>query len=266
MSKKQEILIELVGIASDAGMVRFSDFNKFCRSLSNCLRNVAEIVDAKNTQYRITKLEASSATIVLEPFGPDAADGKPEMVAELFRATVSNLQGGQDVDQRFNKDDLRTFRELVEPVNQNRLSSVRIDGTVLTYSFDATIDRIIGTTIPSEGTVTGRLEGLLLHDTREFYLYPPITGYRIRCQFEESLYEDVYGAMRKTVTVSGTLHFRPGKPFPDVVQAKKIDVHPADDDLPTLAELRGISPECTGPMTAVAFVRALRDEQEKNAV
>ena len=41
---------------------------------------------------------------------------------------------------------------------------------------------------------------------------------------------------------------------------EKLEVHPPDKKLPRLADLKGISPKCTGTMSSVDFVRALRDE------
>ncbi len=129
----------------------------------------------------------------------------------------------------------------------------------LTSRFIANVDELIGTTIPSEGTVKGRLERLNVHNRFEFVIYPPIPGYSVRCVFQDDLYEQIHRAIRTNVTVSGTLHYRPGTPFPDWVQVKSVEVHPPDEQLPKLADLRGSWKGCLGERNAIQFIQANRD-------
>jgi hypothetical protein len=68
-------------------------------------------------------------------------------------------------------------------------------------------------------------------------------------------------AIKRNITVSGTLYFHQDKPFPDKVLVKNMELHPDDNELPTLGSLRGIAPNCSGGMDSVDYVRSVRDEQ-----
>lgn len=254
------LTIKLVGSEDDNGLVRFEDFTSFCRVLSKCLRRVDEVVrpEGERLRYRIVGMETASATVTLEAIRPrNGADGTTAVVG-LFRETVARLQSGRGPDRRLTFDDLETFRELVLPLRQHS-REVWVDGHKLTSEYVGTIERILGSAIPSEGQVTGRLERLNVHNRYEFVLFP-VAGNRIVCKFDESMLEQVRAGIKRTVTVSGTLSFQPDKPLPDRVRVRSMEVHPRDEELPRLKDLRGIARNCTGNMTAVQFVRAIRDE------
>jgi hypothetical protein len=70
-------------------------------------------------------------------------------------------------------------------------------------------------------------------------------------------------AIKRNVTVWGKLDFEPENPFPHRVAVTRMELHPPDSELPTLAELKGMAPGCAGGLTSVDFVRALRDEQAR---
>jgi hypothetical protein len=148
---------------------------------------------------------------------------------------------------------------LAKPIHR-AVKEVRIADTKLTARFVANIDDLVGSLIPSEGTVKGILEKLTLHSRSEFFIYPPIAGYSVKCIVPEDLFEMITKAIGRNVTVYGTLHFRPELPFPDSVTVKSIEMHPADHQLPRLADLRGTWKGCTGGLGPVDFIEANRDE------
>ncbi len=259
---RPKLTITLVGSPEDHGDVELADFRRFCDSLTVCLRHVeAKFAEGATTRlrYRIVDLSKGSASLTLEPIrpsrGPDPGDG----VIELLSRTVGNLQSGTPIDPRFGKDDLEAFRRLAAPIN-GRVREIRIAKTKITSRFIANIDELIGSTVSSQGSVKGRLERLNVHNKLECVIYPPMPGYSIRCIFTDDLYDAIYGAVRKNVTVYGTLHFRPARPFPDWVQVMSIEVHPPDETLPKLADLRGTWKGSTGGLGAIDFIQANRDE------
>jgi hypothetical protein len=255
-----KLTVKLSGGKEDAGTVLFGDFRDFCGSLALCLRKVEGVVarDAK-LRYRILDLKSGSIAMTLEP--ETAEDGQiAAEVVKLFAETVYKLEVGEPIDPRFTRDDLQAFRRLAEPLNR-RLSEVRVADTDITSQFIANVDKIIGASIPSDGSVSGRLERLNLHNRNEFALYLPIGGFVVTCIFPEQLLSQVIAAIRQTVTVHGTLFFRPDSPFPDRVHVRSMEIHPPDEDLPTLGELRGLLKGSLGDQTSVEFVHSIRDEQ-----
>ncbi len=256
------LTITLVGADDDHGNVQLADFREFCDSLTRCLRRVeTKFPDGIKTRlrYRIVGLSHGSASLSVEPIPPKRGkDFGPDVIA-LFSKTVRNLQSGKSIDARLANDDLEAFRTLAKPIHR-AVKEIRIADVKLTARFVANIDDLVGSLIPSEGSVKGILEKLNLHNRSEFFIYPPIPGYSVKCIFPEDLFETVTKAIRRNVTVYGTLHFRPERPFPDSATVKSIETHPADDRLPKLTDLRGTWKGCIGGLSPVDFIEANRDE------
>ncbi|MBI1901815.1 MAG: hypothetical protein HYS13_11980 [Planctomycetia bacterium] len=203
-------------------------------------------------------MEASSAALELEPLAPADGPDNRRVVIDLFHETIERIQAGKSVDARFTFDDLVAFRDLATPL-QRHSRELWINGEKLTAKYVAQLELILGSAIPSKGQLSGRLERLNVHDRYEFVLFPA-AGPRVVCIFDEAMFEEVRNAIKRMVTVSGTLYFQPDRPLPDRVRVDKMEIHPPDDELPKLRDLRATSPNCTGKLTAVDFVRALRDE------
>jgi hypothetical protein len=259
---QKQIELEMVGSDQD-GLVYFGDFRAFCAAVADCLRRSEVIVTGGKGQmaYRVAKLEIGSAKMTLEAVRTEKARGRDKRipVVAFFRRTVTAIQAGRKVDGRLGVEDLQAFKKLARPLH-GRSKAVRIDDTVLTAAFEANADRILGDTLPSDGFVTGRLEKINVHERNEFVLFPPIQGYSILCRFHDRDLNQVRDAIKRTVTVSGKMHYAPDSPFPRLVDVRTMDIHPTDDQLPTLSELRGIGAGCTGELTAVEYVRSLRNE------
>lgn len=256
---EQRIAVKLIGPDDDGGLVSLDSLTAFCRSLSKCLRCADAIVrpDAKRLRFRVVELRASSALIAVEPRLP-STDTQGKAVVEFFRDTVSRLQSGKVVDHRLTFDDLEAFRDLASPLGAEA-KSVWVNGFQITSRYTANIDRILRSAIPSEGQVTGRLETIYAHDRNDFVLFP-LAGPPVTCSFQDPLFEQVRRSLRQIVTVYGTLYFQPDKPLPHRVRVARIEIHPPNDKLPRLRDLRGIAKRCTGKMSSVDFVRAIRDE------
>lgn len=111
-----------------------------------------------------------------------------------------------------------------------------------------------------EGSVTGLLQKLSVDARGEFMLLPPVPGYAITCHFPESMLPQALKAIEQNVTVHGAMHYYADQPFPTLVHATSLEIHPRDEDLPTLAALRGLAPGSTGDLSAVDFVRSLRHD------
>jgi len=204
-------------------------------------------------------LRDSSAGIGLEAIRPKkGADYRTEVLS-LFKKTVATLQAGGAVDPRWTPEALEDFRALYKAPRKTK--EIWIGGKQITSRYLANIDEILKPALASEGSVTGILERLNVHDKNEFVLYPPLWG-AVTCAFPDELFEQVRAAIKRNVTVFGTLGYPPDKPYPAKVQVKSLEVHPPDDELPTLRELRGSFRGCLEGETATEFVRAIRDDQD----
>jgi hypothetical protein len=198
--------------------------------------------------------------MTLEAIRPRKGPDRRVEVVEFFKKTVAELQVGTSVDSRLTPDDLRDFRGLFAHLRKTK--EVWIGQSQVTSQYVANIDKILGNSVRSEGAVSGLLERLNVHNRNEFALFPPVLGAQVVCSFPDEMFEQVRSGIKRNVTVSGTLFYHPDKPFPERVHVRELEIHPPDDELPKLGELRGLFAGSTNGVTAVEFVRALRDEQQ----
>jgi hypothetical protein len=197
--------------------------------------------------------------MTLDPIASEENEEAASDTIRLFADTIRNIENGNRIDARFTSEDLQEFRDLAKPLG-SRLQFIEVAGTELTKRFVTNVDKMIAASIPSDGTVTGRLMKLNFYNRHEFTLIPPISGYVVVCSFPESMAKQVIAAVLHTVTVSGALTFKADSPFPERVQVKSIRVHPPDDELPQLEALRGILRGRIGKKTATEFIKSIRDE------
>ncbi|MBC8350382.1 MAG: hypothetical protein H8E66_00240 [Planctomycetes bacterium] len=262
MPTAPQIELELKG-SDDDELVYFTDFRAFCAAVAECLKRSESIVTGSKGKfaYRVAKMELGSAKMTLEAVRTERARGRDKraQVVRFFGRTVTAIQGGKKVDNRLGIEDVKAFKKLANPLHR-RSKSVRIGDTTITSAFESNADRILNDTFPTDGFVSGRLDRLNVHDRNEFVLFPPIHGYSIVCRFGDGMLDAVREAIKHTVTVSGTLHYTADSPFPRLVNVRTMEIHPSDDELPSLSDLRGSCAGCTGDMTAVDFVRQLRND------
>jgi hypothetical protein len=261
MEQTDKLNLKITGPPSEGGAVYFAEFREFCDGLESCLRRVERVVTSRRgrVKYRIVGLEAASAAVSLEPVWAGRGRDRSPQVVRLFKRTVIAIQRGKKVDSRFAPDDLEAFKKLASPLNKGA-QRVEINGTEITPEFPKNVDRLVKALIQSNGSVRGRLEKLNVHNTFEFVLYPPIDGPAIRCTFPESMVDQVREGIKRSVTVTGKLYFRRDRAFPDKVEVEGMTIHPYDNNLPSLIDLRGLAPGCLGDLTANEFVHGLRNE------
>lgn len=258
MAAKQQLTFRIVG--KDDGFVEFDDFVVFCDAIQRCLKlsEQAAVGRAGNVRYRVVDLECSSAVVKLEPRARKDREAGRRTVAH-FRDTINDLNRGK-VDPRMQPDALETFRSLADPLKRHA-ARVIIGRTTLTEKYVATISRILDEVTSYEGSVSGLMERINVHnDKNEFVVYPPIANRQIPCVFHDEMLPDVRKSLKRNVTVFGTVFYRPGATLPNRVHARSIEIHPRDEELPDLHALRDLGPWDTGGLTAVEFLRALRDE------
>jgi hypothetical protein len=257
------ISARLVGADEDGGHVQFADFLRFCNAMDDCLKRAESIItngQVARIHYRIVSLKDGSASIELAAIRPKKGMDYRSAVRSLFLDTITALQAGGAIDPRLTPDTLELFKVLYKA--PQKIKEIWIGGNKITSRYLANIDELLKPSFKSEGSVTGILERVNVHnDKNEFVLYPPVSS-PVSCIFPEDLFEQVRAAIKRNVTVFGELWYPPGKPYPVKVQVKGLEVHPPDDKLPTLRELRGVFRGCLEGKTATEFVRAIRDDRD----
>ena len=262
MPDKTTLTVKLVGTPDEDGAVYFSDFEDFCNSLQSCLRRAEVTVYGRAGQlrYKIQDLRSASAEITLEAVmrTPKERDRR-KSVFNLVKGTVRSIQSGRRLSPRVTPDDVAAYKKLALPLSKG-VHKVWVDDTEITLAFVKNADRILKSAIMQNGSVTGVLEKLNIHNDRnEFVLFPPVSGYAITCTFKDEMLDQVRKAVKRTVTVTGELEYNADAPFPKKASVESMEIHPDDDALPSIIDLRGYAKGCTGEMTSAAYIDMIRN-------
>ena len=238
------------------------DFIEFCGNLRKCLRIAEKSLygGLGELEYRITNLRNGSALLEIEPVVRRQGGDKRASVVRQVKSTVNSIQQGKRPRTALTQREYEAYKKLALPVGRS-IKEMVVGDTAITSHFVEHIERFMSESIPTTGSVAGLLEKVDIHGkNHEFVLFPPIPGHSVRCQFTDSLLSKVKTAIGNTVTVTGKLEYEQDRPFPHLVHAISMEIHPRKEELPTLLELRGFAKGSTGDLSAVEYVRSLRNE------
>jgi hypothetical protein len=265
-----ELEFSIEGLARYSGHVTLGGFLYQLRNLYEGLGLADRLISGRpepTAEYRITDLQHSSPATVRIEARPRRADF--DVTAEIldgFVGAMRQIAESGTAPQWVDRDLLERLRDLNKPVGRSVRSAkvVRNGVTVdLTKELAAKIEVILAPEETFEGSIKGKLEAINLHaNTNAFRIYPAAGPSRVTCHFSDELRQDAIKAVDRYVIVSGILKYKANARFPEDIEVKEIETLPEPDELPTLRELRGVSPEATGDLTAAEFVRRIRDEWE----
>ena len=264
------ITIRLIGSEADGGDVRLTDFLDelygFCETLAK-LERLLSGQDRASLYYRIVDLSHQSpATVVLEAVRPKGAPIAPSVVVRTFKSDLRALSKRKPPKQA-DLEVLESYGEIALPFQRNlrRVEVVESKSKVIPIdsSFTEKVEHVIGPDSFAFGSVSGRLEQVNLHRRAPtFQIFPTVGPRRVKCEFKSSdqrLRKRVKEALDTFVTVHGRLRYKQWDQYPHAIDAKDIDIHEPQGELPSLNDLRGVAPDATGSVSADEFVRSIRD-------
>ena len=263
---RKVVTFSLDGRPEDQGAVYAGDFAEFIFDALKCLRGIDRKLSRRerlSADYRIAGLRSGSATVEMEPVPTKESEDRTEEIVNAFTESLMAILENAQAPSYFDRTLLEDFKALAKPLGK-KVAKIDIRSgnrrLAITKQLEVNIDKIIGEDIKSEGSVSGQLDVVNVHEKNIFFIFPVVGPSRIQCVFPDDLLDEVRAAIKKYVTVSGTLRYKQNEIFPYQIDVKKIEIHPPEDELPTLASLRGIAPDMTGDVDSVEFVRRLRDE------
>jgi hypothetical protein len=264
----QRITLQLEGSPTDEGHLRLGELIKQLELVRSALKQTERIVTKTEDRllyYKVVDLSHSSPlTCVLEatPVKPEI---KPQIATRTVTAFFRNIrQIGRRgrVPSNVDLPALEAYRDLGSLLEKN-ISGFKIINSNFSVEIDerfkSRVTEIIGPDELAEGSLTGMLEWLNIHNTNVFHVYPVIGPKKVNCVFPQKLRETVISAIDRHVRVFGELRYKRRDNFPYAMNVSDIEILPTDDELPTLYDLRGIAPHATGDMNSVEFVRSIRD-------
>jgi hypothetical protein len=259
------IRISVEGDPKDHGHVRLNEFLQQLDAVRQALRHTQELIPTENrTQvyYRIINAtRRSPLTVTLEAVAEKPSD-LPDKVVGKFLSSIKQIRERGSIPSDFDYPTAESYREIVYPQHRHISSLVIANGrskTIIDRKYEEGITKAIGPDEFVEGSVTGTLDTVKLHNTTTFEVFPTIGPKRVVCHFPPELKERVKQSLERYVCVYGRLRYKHWDKFPHAIDAKEIEVFPPENELPQLGELRGAVPDLTGGLEAHEFLEQVRN-------
>jgi len=268
MAADNTIEFSVEGLARHSGHVTLGGFLYQLRNLYEALNLTDRLITGEpkpTAVYRIVDMShGSPATVSIEARPKRIREDMTGRILDSFVGAMEQIEKHGNAPTWVDRDLLERLRDLNNPVGRSvsRARVRRKDHEVkLSAELRAKIDLILAPEETFEGSVKGDLEAINVHEgSNIFRVYPSAGAARVTCHFPDDLKHRAIAAIDQLVIVHGLLKYRANARFPDEIEVRDIEVIGAPEELPTLTELRGIARGATGDMTAVQYVRALRDE------
>lgn len=175
---------------------------------------------------------------------------KPQLPETERRALIHAVAEGMAVvEERAERPPYFNDRALVQARALGNLSTddvpIRVRngaGAVrLTKATVAHVDQVTGDAQPRIGTVEGKLEAVDVHGRSQFVIWERRTGDRVEClaDVEVITLDDLRAALGRRVAVRGRIRATKGG-TKRRVDATELRVFPAEEDLPSADDVRGI--------------------------
>lgn len=249
---KRRITVRIEGSADGSGAPSLSEFLKQLEAVKVALKHTERLHagdSGRGVFFRIVGLSmASPATVVLEET-PITIQGKrgllPKVpVAEKLVSTLRQIERGGAVPPKIRDlaalEAYRNVSTVLRSSGEVTISSAD-QAVALGVTFNKRIEKIIGPDQILEGSLTGVLLAVNLHNTTRFEIYPPAGPSKVACDFPPDLRGLVISGLDHNVRVIGKLRYKHWAPHPHAISAEAIEIFPPTDQLPTLASLRGLS-------------------------
>jgi len=268
MDNSNRITLRLRGLDEDDGDVRLNEFAQQLDILKKALSETQKLVSDKPFAYfKIVELRQNSpAQIVLEAVPSKIEDGpKTQVLVDKFFFSLSEIDKG-NFPEGFTYETFYAYKDLTSLREKKRLTEVVIsrngDNPSYLHDFSRNIEKIMGSDEFEFGAYTGMLEAINIHNQNVFYIYPASHLPKLKCNFPNNLKNEAISAIGKYVTIYGNKKLKPNisAAVPYEMYVQEIEVHPDEDILPTLRELKGLSPNIINGTKSEHFIRGVRNE------
>ncbi len=264
------ITLTVEGIEAEGGHVAADEFLDQLTHLLTALNGIDRLIGESGSPklyYRIVKAShASPLQVTLEPILKKPEVTKRNYVTEChsrFFQELNAIKRREPVSEDVEPEVLEHLYDLAVGLGRNFKTAVisndaaRID---LDRAFEDNLSRLVREGDVSYGTFEGKLEAVNIHGgSRRFWLYPALGPQRVRCDFLPGTAAQVKEALGHYVRVQGLKHFRPPSPFPARIAVRDFEIV-REDERVSINELRGIAPMATEGISAIEFVRRIRNE------
>lgn len=248
-SSGESLIVEI-----DAAELTLGRLDQLTHDIAALVREVAgEVTGAgpEAVQWIVEDIRRDSPLRLELAPRPNSEDVSPVAISRLASAITTGLTTIEERPERpsyFNDAALDRAKNLANRVGGDVRSITfksrngRVSEPVaVSKRVSANVDELIGPRLERFGSVEGRLEGVLVHRRKVFYIWEASTHRRIECVFADRIpLDEVLAAFGRRVSVRGLIRTRKtGEKLS--IEVRELDVFPAEEELPTIDEIQGIA-------------------------
>ncbi len=277
---KQNITIQLSGLSDDDKHVQLDVLAAQLAALKSTLDSLIESEAGPTSlpdHYNVISIQHNSPTLItIAPFFEqekfiDVFTG----IKKNFFASLNDICCYCTAPDNYLPDTLKSIKSLVSYVKKGKVAKLDVYDNETSFDVTAykadTITKNIDTLITEKksegieqnelGDVSGILESINIHEGKNTcWLYPVDGNKGIMLHFEKRHLAKLKVSIGEHITISGMVFYKYGDFHPYKVEVHTVEVHPKDDDLPSLLDLCGAAPGLTGGLSTEEFIREIRNE------
>jgi hypothetical protein len=246
-------------------LVRVQDFVDWLENALVCLRHLERAIPGRSeTIYRVSKLSLGSATIEIEARSEGDQHSSASAIVDGFLQGAEAIKKGKLAETPFDMETKTAFARLLTPLRrQLRGVTITADSAEVALRAEQASSMVVQERVQavSVGSYSGFIDALNVHKQPVFYLYPTSGPVRIPCEFDQTLLDDLRGAIKRYTTVFGAIEYPVESPFPSRIVVDRVEINPPEEHLPTLRSLYGSAPDLTRGLDSVTYVRRQRDAE-----
>jgi hypothetical protein len=246
--ERENLIVEI-----DAGELTLGRFDQLTHDISALVREVAgEVTGGGRDSVRWVIEDIRRKSPLRLELSPHAASEKvsPQLVQEVASAITQGIAVIEERPERpryFNdaaldraKDLASRLGEDVQAVRFRSRNGAASEPVAVTKRLAVNVDEIIGPRLEQFGSVEGKLEGLIVHRRKVFYVWETLTNRRVECVFSDRIeLDEVLAAFGRRVSVRGLIRLRKtGEKLS--IEASELYVFPPEEELPTIEDIEGI--------------------------
>jgi hypothetical protein len=164
-------------------------------------------------------------------------------MSKAVRDGISQLQERALRPAYFSDAAIDTAKKLAKLSTDKRVRRMEVSnghGTavVITSQLVANVDKLVGPVVESYGTIEGRLEGVVVHGSRRFFIFDSLANKQVTCEFGDRIpLKAIFDAFEKRVAATGLIRARLGTGERVSVEVAELEVFPSDQHLPSVDEI-----------------------------
>ncbi len=244
-AKRTNLTVEI-----DADVLTLGRFQQLAQSVAALIREVGEGVErSAGVRWVISDVHHSNLALELTPqrTRDDVPPDLPDRIADAIASGMAVIEERAERPPYFSDKALERAKDLANPGDEVRAVRIRrrrngkADKRItLTKRLAANVDEIIGPQMQEYGSIEGRLEGLMTHGKRRFFIWESLTNRQVECQFADRIpLQDILAAYERRVAARGIVHRRrTGEKLS--VEVEEFRVFRSEEDLPSVERIQEI--------------------------